>query len=468
MMLLAQPQQSAFEFNGLNEIGISQMNSTNGTNKKRKLQFNSTSNAKRRKVEHRTPIERLPEHIICYIFSFLSQPDIVKGTLAVCKRWYSLGRKNYLWRTLDFKGFKVNTMEDVLSFLQNVLIGSKCESIPSQQANFDGVIILPNKCSKMNANNFRNLRRIYPFLSGITLPSGFSEIPSISDASLKQIAQFSNMKQLTIPAHSKITDKGISILSEKMKKLENINLDNCTGLTSLSFRYLLQRCPELKVISIQSSNCALDNEDVALLGKFGKNIRELKVDLKEIDIHIFENFLKNCNKIKKLCIRGYPNISGKSIELICSELKSLEELSIYCDEKAEIETPKFSSLSLKLIQIYKPAAILYPKIYCPNLQKFYLEKCKEFREAEFQCQQLNVLRLRSCNIVSVDISQMLRRMPSLLDFEIFDCRSDGIGELNVSLEKLEKMVLFMLADLKKLRIEKVKSWDVTKWELKDL
>src|SRR5690606_36734943 len=204
------------------------------------------------------------------------------------------------------------------------LFGSRCASVAPKFEKFNGIIKLPKNCLKMNAMNFRMLRKVCPNLSGLSLPAAVTEIPSISDASLKQISQFENLKVLNLGSHSKISDDGVQYLT-KLQKLEKITLDGCPRLTLTALRSIVQSCKNLKSISMLGCGHALESDDVKLLAQNGRYLTELRVDFGNVDFTSFEMFIKNCNKLRKLQIRGYPTIDGKCFDLICSELNYLED-----------------------------------------------------------------------------------------------------------------------------------------------
>eukprot|EP01080_Neovahlkampfia_damariscottae_P010682 gene10682-3303_t len=388
----------------------------------------------------------LPNHVLSLIFSFVSQSFILSHIIKVSKKWSRLGMSKGLWESIDFQGFKVTTLPEVVSFLSSVM----------PEKNFEGKVILPKSCSKLSAANFKQLKNVYPKLSTLAIPPSVGDVSSISNSSLKQLAQFSNLKHLELINHQKITDLGMDFLTKKLKTLSMVVLDGCVSLTSKSLAFIFQRCPKLKQISLLTHES--DKGVVIQDFELSEMVKEKKLFLKtcclefgKISYETLYKFVEQCPNIEKLCIKGFTSLDSKSIEIIFSNLKRLKEF-IVCSN-VTLYGPNFESESLEHLHFSRLSKFYAPVINCPKLKKLSFEQCNGIEQLDLNnLETLESLQIRSSKLTTVDF-KILSKLTHLKELELFDLQCKDLKTLEVTSSSLNKLIFVMSDDINDLNLK---------------
>jgi hypothetical protein len=344
-----------------------------------------------------------------------------------------------LWNKIDFLGFKVTNLPEVVDFLSCVM----------PQKHFDGKLILPKSCSKFTASLFKDLRNVSPKLTTLAVPPPFGEVSSISNSTLKQISQFTNLKQLEMINHRKITDLGMDTITKKLKDLTLMVLDGCTNLTAQSLILLFQRCPKIQQISLlaHDSDVGVVVEEVHLLEMISEKRLSLKtccLEFGRISHQTLVKFVEQCPNIEKLCLKGFSSMDAKSVEILLS-LKKLREF-IVCSS-VSLYSPRIESSSLEHLHFSRLTRLSSPIIKCSKLKKLSFEQCSTIEYMDLKSiQTLQCLQVRTSKLLSVDLSEV-STLPKLKELEFFDLKMPNTQELEIHSSSLEKFILVMCEDL---------------------
>jgi hypothetical protein len=420
-------------------------------------------------------IHCLPNQVLSYIFSFLTQTMIITTVFPVSKRWYQISKfqSPALWRHIDFDkilneiGTPVTTkvsMQDVNAFFQGLTTNSLTTDLDKLivKAKFGGQLVFPRLCTNMTAKNFQQLRKFYPTVKSMMLPSldmisngPSNSIQSISDACMKQISYFGQLEHLKLATHHKITDVGIQTLIGNCSNLVSLDLDYCLGTSAASFSYIMNHCSKLRFLSmLGNGNTMVERKDLEQLSS-AYVLQELRLDIgPDVDYACLANLVSKCRKIKNLYLRGCAGFDGKCFELLTTKLYQLESLTLICADGVKLFSPRFNSATLKTVHLSRPEAFANALITCPQLQHFYIDQCQDLQKLEFKgCSNVSELRLRSCNLSRVNMDSLFGLKGQLKELELFDCRMDGCSKVCLSSSALQKVVLFMCNDMTELRLD---------------
>lgn len=329
-------------------------------------------------------------------------------------------------------------------------------------------IVLPKNCADLTDKNLFRLRQLYPWLKELTIPptaqsqqqsshtgaqtsqqdvnTNPDTVHGLDDSGLKQLARFPMLTKLKLTCHDRITDHGIETLCRVAENLADVAIDYCPQITSASFHHLVRHCGNLKALSILSnSTCIIESDDIQLLSSpVGKQLREIRMDLgKSVSHESFRSLVANCSNLRALYLRGCQNMTGKSLQLICSELYYLESVTIMCGNGTRIVAPIIESFSLKSFQLIRCSGLIEPLFACPQLQSISVDHCGSLYGMRFTGHHpITELRFRSCTLTGINFKTMLQtQLPHVREIEFFECKLLGEGAVFQS-ASLEKMIMF--------------------------
>lgn len=319
-------------------------------------------------------------------------------------------------------------------------------------ANFSGQVTLPKICTQVNAKSFSKLKFHYPTMKKLILPqidssNASSVVNSITDACMKQIAKFNQLEQIRLSSHIKITDVGIATLATvKHSPLVVLDLDNCHGISTLSFQTVLNNCTKLKSLSmLGNGNTMLEKKNFDHLIRDSYEIQELRVDIgSTVTIDSLLTFVSKCRKLKSLYLRGCSSFNSICVEILAEKLKYLENLTFVFADGVKLVQPRISSSSLKSLHISRPEVLATAKITCPQLISCFIDQCRDLQHLQFSnCTSMTDLRIRSSNTSKMDIGNLFGLKDQLKELELFDCRISSSGKIHIESQSLQKFVLFM-------------------------
>lgn len=250
------------------------------------------------------------------------------------------------------------------------------------------------------------------------------------------IAEAENLKELRslIIAHcGEISDKGLVKLSEKVKQLDFLYLENLhiTGETLKAFEGKTEILKELTL-----SHClGITPEDMAQFLEGCPNLLEVTLTGSiQVEDNVIERLAKSCPKISNLELNECYSLTDKAFEAIASSLPSLDRLNLQSlmqitDETLEIlskghfelhtlhllESPGVTEKGiLKIVESNQKLrrfsfsgthvsnqGIKRIVSFCPDLMKLCIFDCTQITEEGFQaiiekCQDLIILELAGC------------------------------------------------------------------------
>ncbi|KAL0480341.1 hypothetical protein AKO1_007126 [Acrasis kona] len=437
--------------------------------------------------------EFIPSHLLCYILAYLTQPQIVSSAMRVCTHWYEVAKSSQqLWRKMDFVGFKVTCTEDMINILDRLTIKwtshpfssstgnqsmslahddekQECGNSKPYRIKHDGELMIPKSCNIITADHLKKLSSIVPNITSITFPiiehSDSIPIKSISDSSLKQLSTFSQLRQLNLSTHNRITNVGIDYFFKKIKSLSNVSLDHCNKLTKQSLINILDRSHHLRSISMLNNTCLVDNQCLHFFCKRKTTLSSIRMelDLNNIDITNWTHFVENCKNIETLFIRVHDvknNVHDLSelISITFKHLKKLKHFSLSCaTQHIRIQSARMIHSELLTLHLTHCESLINPTIDCPKLNQIFFDHIKSWDACQMShltISNLNQIRIRSTNIKNLHLSEWLKNAcTNLHDFELFDCMLSNVELQFCNLPKLEKACLFMCNNLQELIVD---------------
>lgn len=404
---------------------------------KRKLERPELPIKRTKKQDH---LDSLPNCLLTLIMTYFTQNFLFSHVSLVCKRWREVAKAPPLWDFFDFSGFKVTTMSDI----RNLLL------VISPNGEFRGKISIPVSLKRINAQEFKKLRKDFPLISGFYIPCSFDST-SLSNSALKEISQFTSLKTLQMFNHSKITDEGIDFLTKKQSNLQNLHLNSCYGLSRNVLSFITERCQKIQSVSFtqgEKGKNLLTDEDLLNLSMLGRNLKECNLDLGSISSTTFYQFIQSCPNLEKIQIRG-PKLESNWIQNLFKNLKKLKELLIYSETDLNCKT--LENDSIEVLQFLK-LKNFSSEILCKNLKILSFEQCEAISDIKIgRHPSIQEFKIRSSTCYN-NLSQVINST-SILSLELFDLRLPTIDQVHFKSDSLKKLVFFMCDQVKELTID---------------
>eukprot|EP00761_Pharyngomonas_kirbyi_P012800 gb/GECH01012827.1/.p1 GENE.gb/GECH01012827.1/~~gb/GECH01012827.1/.p1 ORF type:complete len:1045 (+),score=173.93 gb/GECH01012827.1/:1-3135(+) len=393
-------------------------------------------------------ISIVPEHILCFIFSFLSQKELISSAMSISTKWRKLARSPSLWHTIDFNQFSVLSLPQISLFLENIFGDS---SFP-----FQGIIQLPNSCRSLTAQSFQKLNRVCPRLRGIKLPSLRKESLGITNTTLKHMASFSNLEELSTATHSRITDDGIDDITNNCQYLKNVNFDDCEHITAKSFDCLIDRCHSLKSISIlgKNTNCVLEDEQIYLLSEKGSKIETLRANFGSVSSKSIQYLVDHGSSLKNLVISGWNSLDSQILETLINGLPHLEQVSILGENSTSLQNMDIQNSSLNRISFANLKSAAQLTFKCPNLRHLRFDRCGDISllDDDLYLPSLTQLIFRSCSLLQMDTQKVSKFAPHLEALELVDCGMMPRSIIQIDSSTLRYINLFVCRNVFHVRL----------------
>jgi hypothetical protein len=199
----------------------------------------------------------------------------------------------------------------------------------------------------------------------VTIRSGPNDQSKANDTDVELIAQFPEIKDLTIHDAPNISDAGIKIL-KNLKSLQMLDLQGCENISDLSPIANLPHLQELRLGGCKVSSLKSLGSPESL-----PQLEKLELDGTPIKDDELVN-LKGLKQLKKLSLMGATNITGKGLGFL-RELPHLEVCNValnnnFTDEDALLKMPNSVSVSFSCTRVSAKC-----------VRKYYEQK-KEFME----------------------------------------------------------------------------------------
>ncbi|XP_052084214.1 F-box/LRR-repeat protein 7-like [Mytilus californianus] len=258
------------------------------------------------------------------------------------------------------------------------------------------------------------------------------DFSNITDQSLNEIAETAtNLRYLSLKCCSRITDKGIVMVTKSCKKLERLNIRNSMSngrhfASNLSLGAIAPGCTSLKNVSVQY----LSTFDIATLTALTQSCRMLTSlsfnDCCSLSDASLEVIGQNCPVLFSADFSQCPEITLDGVRILLTRCLAMENIScMVCDGITNFsqssETPPKETATEVLrnehAQHGKDTATLREpddegKLKCSQLRNFNLSYCYNLEPEALiviseLCRNLRMIILRFCegpvNDVNVDI-----------------------------------------------------------------
>ncbi|KAL2979806.1 hypothetical protein AAZX31_13G193400 [Glycine max] len=125
-----------------------------------------------------------------------------------------------------------------------------------------------------------------------------------------------------------LSDSGLASLAEGFPKLEKLRLIWCSNVTSEGLSSLARKCTSLKSLDLQG--CYVGDQGLAAIGQCCKQLEDLNLRFCEglTDNGLVELALGVGNALKSLGVAACAKITDVSMEVVGSQCRSLETLSL--------------------------------------------------------------------------------------------------------------------------------------------
>ncbi|XP_057246365.1 F-box/LRR-repeat protein 7 isoform X1 [Malurus melanocephalus] len=363
-------------------------------------------------------IERLPDHSMIHIFSFLPTNQLCRCA-RVCRRWYNLAWDPRLWRTIRLTGETINVDRAL-----KVLTRRLCQDTPNVCLMLETVIV--SGCRRLTDRGLYTIAQCCPELRRLEV-SGCYNISN--EAVFDVVSLCPNLEHLDVSGCSKVTcisltreasiklsplhgkqisiryldmtdcfvleDEGLHTIAAHCTQLTHLYLRRCVRITDEGLRYLMIYCPSVKELSVS---------DCRFVSDFGmREIAKLEARLRYLSIaHCgritdvgIRYIAKYCGKLRYLNARGCEGITDHGVEYLAKNCTKLKSLDIG-------KCPLVSDTGLEFLALN-----------CFNLKRLSLKSCESITGQGLQivaanCFDLQLLNVQDCE-VSVDALRFVKR-----------------------------------------------------------
>lgn len=374
-----------------------------------------------------SPIHSLPDELLCEIFSFLPQLDILRTYSKVCHRWHNISRSPPLWQKLSFSGpvipFKVvdGLIRLAAPYLKSITLKDRGDAdlilplLHQQCKRLENVNLV--RCSPCDAGQ-RSLRAkfLYPFLKRSQLRSLnlkgtnyksrkfyqlLSKMPhlktlnisccrSVTPQILSEIAKHTNLKVFKNKWHSDSKYHGSKSMTiqlpgkiDEWSTAYHLLFQNAgKSLTTLEFYAAgindsalsgLASCKNLKKLSVFNANC-FGSESISAVGSL-PNLLELLIHNAKITTTELENAFQAGNLGNLKCLHLNDSVLASRTDV--SADNCLETIAQKCQFLQHLSFTKCSSLTdtgVKYVLTSCPALLSLDVYGCPAIsgQSFLL------------------------------------------------------------------------------------------------
>lgn len=288
---------------------------------------------------HNISLEVLPDHILLVIFGYLDTLSIVR-TSRVCCRWYNVTCDQTLTRVLDLRPCPLNLTE-----LRNV--AHKKLTLYTTEVHVRGALYVNKMMDKLSVPYLQLLQSKAPNLSALSLENfdlrdiALAELPqnvktlSLYESmlsmgwfdSLKYENLLSELTVLDLRCCSKISNNDLESLAY-LQNVTKLNLSNCFRISARGITGITNNLKRLR--DVDFSGCpGVNNVVMYYLSNLPLEYLRLRFCHLITDHGINQLFLHNIGKtLKMLDIYSCHEVSDASLEAIASSASCLQRLDI--------------------------------------------------------------------------------------------------------------------------------------------
>lgn len=371
-----------------------------------------------RPQKEQASIERLPDHSMVQIFSFLPTNQLCRCA-RVCRRWYNLAWDPRLWRTIRLTGETINVDRAL-----KVLTRRLCQDTPNVCLMLETVTV--SGCRRLTDRGLYTIAQCCPELRRLEV-SGCYNISN--EAVFDVVSLCPNLEHLDVSGCSKVTcisltreasiklsplhgkqisiryldmtdcfvleDEGLHTIAAHCTQLTHLYLRRCVRLTDEGLRYLVIYCTSIKELSV--SDCRFVSDfGLREIAKLESRLRYLSIAHcgRVTDVGI-RYVAKYCSKLRYLNARGCEGITDHGVEYLAKNCTKLKSLDIG-------KCPLVSDTGLE-----------YLALNCFNLKRLSLKSCESITGQGLQivaanCFDLQLLNVQDCE-VSVEALRFVKR-----------------------------------------------------------
>ncbi|XP_012069470.1 F-box/LRR-repeat protein 4 isoform X1 [Jatropha curcas] len=344
----------------------------------------------------------LPDELIIEIFRHLDSKGSRDACSLVCKRWLALER---LSRTTLRIGASGN----------------------------------PDLFVKLLARRFHNVKTIHideRFSISIPVPFGRKRGSDQSTPPLKLHSEKGVSEGGQFEPYC-LSDAGLSALGDGFPRLEKLSLIWCSTVSSLGLMSLAYKCSFL--VSLDLQGCYVGDNGLAAIGRGCKRLEDLNLRFCEglTDTGLVE-LAQGCGKsLKTVSVAACAKITDISLEAVSSYCKSLESLSLDSESihnegvlSVAQGCPSLKVLKLQCINV-TDEALMAVGTHCLSLEVLALYSFQRFTDKGLRaigggCKKLKNLTLSDCYFLSdKGLEAIATGCRELTQLEVNGCHNIG-------------------------------------------
>ncbi|KAL0628774.1 LOW QUALITY PROTEIN: F-box/LRR-repeat protein 7, partial [Plecturocebus cupreus] len=362
-----------------------------------------------RPQKEQASIDRLPDHSVVHIFSFLPTNQLCRCA-RVCRRWYNLAWDPRLWRTIRLTGETINVDRAL-----KVLTRRLCQDTPNVCLMLETVTV--SGCRRLTDRGLYTIAQCCPELRRLEV-SGCYNISN--EAVFDVVSLCPNLEHLDVSGCSKVTcisltreasiklsplhgkqisiryldmtdcfvleDEGLHTIAAHCTQLTHLYLRRCVRLTDEGLRYLVIYCASIKELSV--SDCRFVSDfGLREIAKLESRLRYLSIAHcgRVTDVGI-RYVAKYCSKLRYLNARGCEGITDHGVEYLAKNCTKLKSLDIG-------KCPLVSDTGLECLALN-----------CFNLKRLSLKSCESITGQGLQIVAANCFDLQTLNVQDCEVS----------------------------------------------------------------
>ncbi|GFG37267.1 hypothetical protein Cfor_10960 [Coptotermes formosanus] len=331
-----------------------------------------------------------PDEILLKILSHFGPEDLCLIIAKVCERWNALAKDVTLWKTISYKcdqSSDFSCVSQVLTeapALHSFIIHDREDAAHILEFLFHGHSDLKRlilKCCHLGEDSTGLLAKI--------------------------VAVYPDLEVLALEGCRPLTFTGYSLIP-RLKKLSELNLSHCEGLSGRTVRLIAESCQYLKKFNLDDVTQIFDDDVIHVIKKLGKQLTTLILDGEDLTDTAF-SYLNNCARLQELEVSFCEEMTDKGL---LEGVGSLQELMSLRLRRGRNLTAQ--ALSTFLDRPAMTSIVHLNLSECSNLDDDGLKGIAK------RCIHLRILSVRWCwEVTDVGISMVISHCNQLrvLDFE---------------------------------------------------
>ena len=360
--------------------------------------------------------DALPNEIMHYIFSFLSEKELCQVSL-VCKQWHMYANDPNFWLKLDFRNKTMNVSEvcqviERMEYLKEVQL-TGLETISDGDIR-EIVSACPMSVKSLDIGFLRDLGRDTILAINEYLPS---------------------IEKLNMEGSTALNSNSITALI-KLKSLTDLNISHCAGIEDFHVQTIISNLPLLEIVNIDGLADVSDTTVQKLWQHCGTWLKHLYVDGAGLTDTSME-YVSRCTELQTFSLSFGDNLTDTGLAHVMS-LKKLTNLKLRkCSGfSTEVIAEQFiENKALSKLRIFDMSecidlndiVVFAMTQRCPNLRELTLGWCWDISDAGVEaivdsCPSMTQLDLTGLDKIKGDAFQNLpEKMPKLVRLNLGQC-----------------------------------------------